>query len=145
MRGRKEIYTKDFVTKELTWMAIQLKKNKELIFIAELFADKPYTTQRYSEWRNKFKDCEEIQELMAKIEEELECRAVVGGLRSTLNAQFTKFHLVNNYRDKYQERQNTDLHIHLDMAERMRLADQRMKQLENIKPLQIENKEEADE
>ena len=71
MRGRKEIYTKDFVTKELTWMTIQLKKNKELIFIAELFADKPYTTQRYSEWRNKFKDCEEIQELMAKIEEEL--------------------------------------------------------------------------
>ena len=125
-------------------MTMQLKKNPELIFIAELFADKPYTTQRFSEWRNKFKDDEQVMELMDKIQEILECRAVVGGLKSTLNAQFCKFHLVNNYREKYQERQENDVTILVDMADRMRLADQRMKQIGNNKPL-IENKQNGDE
>ena len=106
----KEIYTEEFVINELQNLLKELKGNLDYIYIGELFEDKDYTRQRFSEWSNKFPNNKEIQRNTDTIKEILETRAVKGLLWNKLNSTWTIFHLKNNYKwvDK-QEVNNTNL------------------------------------
>ena len=98
MKTNTKIYTEEFVIQELSWMLETLKKDKDIIYIWELFSDKKYSRQRYSEWLTEYKNNKDIQQISDTIKEELETRAVKGLLKNELNPTWTIFHLKNNYK-----------------------------------------------
>lgn len=109
MITKPEIYTPEFILSEVSGMLQKLKDDKDLIFKGQLFEDKNYSRQRFSEWLKESTNpdpertpavkalWDEISDTIGKIDEILENRAVVGGLTNKFNAQMTKFHLINNY------------------------------------------------
>ena len=104
----KEIYTEDFVEKELKSLLEELKTNKEYVYLWELFEDKKYSRQRYSEWVKQYKDNKNVKLYSDTIKEILETRAIVWAMKNKLNATSVIFHMKNNYnwKDK-QEIDNT--------------------------------------
>jgi len=110
-------YTKEVVTKELNDMLQTLKNNTDIVYIWELFEDKSYTRTRYSEWIKDYSQVKEIQRISCTIKEILETRAVKGAITNKLNANFTQFHLKNNYNwvDKQvNENQNTNTNYEVE-------------------------------
>ena len=60
--GAPVIYTEEFVLNELKELLKALKKDKEIVYLWELFLEKDYTRQRYGEWvktYSKVKDMED--------------------------------------------------------------------------------------
>lgn len=111
MADDKKIYTEEFVLNELNLLLTTIKENTDIVYIWELFENKNYSRQRYSEWVKEYKDNEEIQRLSDTIKEILETRAVKGALTNKLNPTITIFHLKNNYnwKDKTEiEQTNTN-------------------------------------
>jgi len=108
-------HTQEFVIKELTLLLKTLKKDKDIIYLGELFEDKDYTRFRYSEWTKKYSKNETIVRLSHTIKEILETRAITGAMKNKLNASTTIFHLKNNYKwvDK-QEIDNTNINLNLN-------------------------------
>lgn len=104
-----KIYTEAFVLKELTLLLNTLKKEKGVIYIWELFEDKNYSRQRYSEWIKEYKNNKEIQSMSDTIKGILETRAITWAMKNKLNSTATIFHLKNNYdwKDKTEVDQNT--------------------------------------
>lgn len=100
METKPEIYTKDFVAKELGKMLNDVLTNKEICYIGELFENKEYTRQRFSEWEEKFKYDDEISDTIKRIREILETRVNIGGLKQKLNPTMVIFNLKNNYKWK---------------------------------------------
>lgn len=102
MITKPEIYTEDFVKKELADILAEVSSNDDLIFKGQVFEKKSYSSQRYSEWAEKFKENDEISETIKKIDGIFETRVVVGGLKGKLNPTMSIFNLKNNYgwRDK---------------------------------------------
>lgn len=90
-------YTRKFVLHEVSEMLAELHEDKSIVYKGELFETRPYSYKRLSEWASQFKDDPEISDSLKKIDETLETRAVVGGLKNKLNASILKFHLINNY------------------------------------------------
>jgi hypothetical protein len=101
-------YTADFVLEELKTMLNEIKENKDIVYKGEVFENKAYSRQRFSEWASAFKDNQEISDTIKKIDEILETRAVKRGIDLKGNSSFLIFHLKNNYgwRDK-QELEHT--------------------------------------
>ena len=97
MKTKPTKYTEDFVIKELKTMYSQLLKSEEVVYINQLFSEKSYSRQRFSEWKKDFVDCSEITDTIKKIEEVLESRLVVGGLLNKLNPTMAIFTLKNKY------------------------------------------------
>ena len=101
--GRPEKYTIDFCLKEIEefWEVLKddASTDDELGKITwhDLVKDKPYSRQRISEWREKFKDDEIFSDTMKKIEDELENRLFKLGLKSKANPTLVIFGLKNNY------------------------------------------------
>ncbi len=91
-------YTAEFVSSELSAMIEEIKANPEIIYIGQLFDNRVYSRQRFSEWLDKFKDNGGISDAIKKIEDMLETRAAVGGMTGKLNPTVTIFHLKNNYK-----------------------------------------------
>lgn len=91
-------YTAAFVESELKQMLEQAITDEAILFINQLFIDKHYTRQRFSEWKNCFSDNEVISDTIKKVEDLLESRLVVGGLRNKLNSTLVIFTLKNKYR-----------------------------------------------
>lgn len=102
MVTKPEKYTRDFVLLELNEMLKEVNNDLGIFFINQLFENRSYSRQRYSEWAEKFKDDDEISDTIKKLEDQLENRLVVGGLTSALNPAITIFTLKNkhNWRDK---------------------------------------------
>ncbi len=98
---RPVIYTPDFVLSELKGMIAAIKKSKRIIYIGQLFENKFYTHERFSEWAKKFVDNSEkslqISQSIRRIEKLLESRVVVGAMNKKLSDKMVKFHLINNY------------------------------------------------
>jgi DNA-packaging protein gp3 len=90
-------YTNVYVLREVRGMLDELADDTTIIYKGQLFEKRPYSSQRFSEWANEFKGEESISDAIAKIEEILQTRAVVGGLKNKLNASILKFHLINNF------------------------------------------------
>lgn len=99
-------YTLEFVTQELKSMLSTLKEDKDIIYIWELFEDKDYSRQRYSEWVKQYNEIEDVKQLSDTIKEILETRAIKGAMTNKLNATSTIFHLKNNY--KWVDKQEID-------------------------------------
>lgn len=102
------IYTEEFVYGEVSSMLEELSKDKNIVYIGELFESRPYTTHRFPEWDHQFGG--RISETIRKIKDTLESRAATGGLKNKLNANITKFHLINNY--DWKDKTEVDSNVH---------------------------------
>lgn len=99
IKGKPDKYSVDFVSQEVTKLYKELNENKSIIFIGQLFEDKEYTRQRFSEWDGMN---EYISDTIKKIRDLLETRVVAGAMQGELNPTMTIFHLKNNYKWKDQ-------------------------------------------
>lgn len=106
METKPTIYTRDFVLNEVKSLLRKLDTDKNIVYKGELFIDKTYSRQRFSEWVKEFEKDVEISDTIRTIDEILETRVNVGGLRNELNASMTKFNLINNY--GWKDQQNID-------------------------------------
>lgn len=109
------IYTAEFVKAELDDLLNTVKTNKSLVVMGELFEDKPYSAQRFSDWQEKFKDDSGIMESIKKIKDIFENRVNVGGLTNKLNPTMCIFNLKNNYnwKDKQELEQSGNVSVTL--------------------------------
>jgi hypothetical protein len=103
------LYTEEFVSNELLEILKEVLENKDLIVLGEVFEKKPYSSQRFSEWSEKFKENDEISESIKKIKDVFENRVNVGGLRGKLNPAMSIFNLKNNYGWKDKTEQDVDV------------------------------------
>ena len=112
-------YTLEYEKNELKSLLENLRKDKEIIYLWELFVDKPYSRQRYWEWvsipnsntedlASRYWDNEEVANLSVTIKEILETRAVKWAITNKLNPTFTIFHLKNNYKDNWKDKSEVD-------------------------------------
>lgn len=96
MITKPEKYTRKFVVKELKNLLMKAR-NEDLLIMGELFENKQYSAQRFSEWAEKFEKEVEISESIKKIKELFENRINKGALTGKLNPTMTIFNLKNNY------------------------------------------------
>ena len=111
MAGRPEKYTVDFCLNEINGFRDVLKADTkwEKITWHDLVKDRPYSRQRISEWREKFKDHEIFSDTIKKIENELENRLLKLGLKNKANPTLVIFSLKNNY--GWKDKQEFDMNI----------------------------------
>lgn len=102
-------YTLEFIQEELKSLLAALKADENIIYIWELFLDKPYSRSRYWEWVNKYKDDEIVCETSCTIKDILESRAIKWAMTNKLNPTATIFHLKNNY--KWVDKQEIDSNV----------------------------------
>lgn len=103
-------YTLEFIQSELTALLSALKADLEIVYIWELFTEKDYSRQRYSEWVDKYSDDEIVKTTSDTIKGILETRAIKWAMTNKLNPTATIFHLKNNYKwvDKQDIEQKTE-------------------------------------
>lgn len=109
-RGRENTrpieYTREIILGVFEDMRKIMEKDQTIVFIGELcvLVRKPRVVPReyVSRWAKDYKDDEQIRQAIREIETTLESRVAKGGLTGKYNANFTKFHMVNNHdwRDK---------------------------------------------
>lgn len=124
----KKIYTKEYVLKQVRGMLDDLAYDTTIIYKGQLFETRPYTHQRLSEWAEEFKSEQSISDTIAKIEEILQTRAVVGGLKNKLNASILKFHLINNF-GWVEKTEVVNTNRNFDVVEYIREVEKRNSQL----------------
>lgn len=123
-------YTPDFVLNEVKSILAEIQSDPEIFYLWQVFEKRGYSQQRFSEWKNDFKDNEEISEAIKKIKEILETRVVVGAMKKELHVTMTIFHLKNNYKwtDKREEEQNSENNItSIDIVTNLYWEEQRFK------------------
>jgi len=110
-------YTEEFVLSELELLLKSLKKDKDIVYIWQLFETKTYSRQRYSEWIKKYSDNEKIREMSDTIKNILETRVNVWGLINKLNPSIVKFNLINNFdwKEKTEVDQNTNMNLNVNI------------------------------
>lgn len=97
MITKPEIYTEEYVKEQLSYILDTILSNKDIIYIGEIFEDLPYSRQRYSEWAKKFENIIGISDTIKRIDDILESRVNVAGLKGKSNPTMTIFNLKNNY------------------------------------------------
>ncbi|PIR88827.1 MAG: hypothetical protein COU09_00145 [Candidatus Harrisonbacteria bacterium CG10_big_fil_rev_8_21_14_0_10_44_23] len=97
MTTKPKKYTREYVLGEVNDLLSRLRTSKEYVFKGELVEEKPYSRQRISEWADAFMEDEEISDTIRKIDDILETRAFVGGLKRQFSTAMVKFHLTNNH------------------------------------------------
>ncbi len=100
-------YTRDFVFEEVCSILEGVLNNKDIFYIGEVFEEKEYSRQRFSEWAKTFEKDEEISDTIKRIKDILESRINVGGLKGNLNSTMTIFNLKNNY--NWKDKTETDI------------------------------------
>lgn len=110
-------YTEEFVLSELELLLKSLIKDKDIVYIWQLFETKTYSRQRYSEWIKKYSDNEKIREMSDTIKNILETRVNVWGLVNKLNPSIVKFNLINNFdwKEKTEVDQNTNMNLNVNI------------------------------
>jgi DNA-packaging protein gp3 len=124
-------YTNAYVLKEVRGMLDELSDDTTIIYKGQLFEKRPYSYQRFSEWANEFKDDESISDTIAKIDEILQTRAVVRGLKNKLNASILKFHLINNF-GWVEKTEVVNTNRNFDVVEYIREVEKRNAQIRNV-------------
>ena len=107
MITKPEIYTEEYVKEQLSYILDTILSNKDIIYIGEIFEDLPYSRQRYSEWAKKFENIIEISDTIKRIDDILESRVNVAGLKGKSNPTMTIFNLKNNY--GWKDKTETDI------------------------------------
>ncbi len=102
-------YTEAFVIKQVETILSLILEDKSIIYLGEIFEDLPYSMQRFSEWKETFKDNEQITETIKRIKGILESRVNVAGLKGKANATMVIFNLKNNY--DWKDKNETDLNL----------------------------------
>jgi hypothetical protein len=101
--GRPTKYTYDYCLKEILLFKDRLFSDGEaeagLKYFTwhDLIKDRPYSRQRISEWREKFKDKAKFSDTIKKIDEELENRLFKFALINKVNPTMAIFSLKNNF------------------------------------------------
>lgn len=110
------IYTEKYVLEEMKVLLNSLKSKPDIIFLWELFEDKPYARQRFSERVTTYSDNKEIVHLSDTIKGILETRAAKWGMMWKLNPTMTIFHLKNNFnwKDKIDIDTNQKIDVNFD-------------------------------
>lgn len=98
MITKPKIYTRDFVLKEVTDILNEIREDKDIFFLGQVFEKKNYSIKRYSEWRKEYSKDEEISETIEKISDTLESRVVTGAMKKSLHVTMAIFHLKNNFK-----------------------------------------------
>jgi hypothetical protein len=62
-------YTEKFVFEEITVTLEEIKNNKNIIYLGEVFEKKAYSRQKFSGWGKKYEDSKKISDTIAKIKE----------------------------------------------------------------------------
>ena len=122
--------TEEFVLSEVTNLLKYLKENKNIVYLWEMFEEKEYPRQCFSEWAEKFASNAEISDTIKVIREILETRAIVWAMKEELNPTSTIFHLKNNYKwvDK-QEIDQRNLNIDTTPTELANMTDEQLQAL----------------
>ena len=101
-KGRKpEKWTSGFFANELKEIDNFIRNDKEgkfYVFIIECCLQRGYSTNRWSEMKQKFKDNVELMESVKMIEELLEVRLYKAGLANKVNSTMAIAGLNNKYR-----------------------------------------------
>jgi len=90
-------WTEETVLEEVQSILADIMANKSIIYLGEVYEDRNYPRQRFSEWEKEYRSHSQISDTIQQIKAVLESRINVGGLRNDLNPAMTKFNLVNNY------------------------------------------------
>ena len=130
MQTKPITYTEEFVLSEVTNLLKYLKENKNIVYLWEMFEEKEYPRQCFSEWAEKFASNAEISDTIKVIREILETRAIVWAMKEELNPTSTIFHLKNNYKwvDK-QEIDQRNLNIDTTPNELASMTDEQLQAL----------------
>ena len=130
MQTKPITYTEEFVLSEVTNLLKYLKENKNIVYLWEMFEEKEYPRQCFSEWAEKFASNAEISDTIKVIREILETRAIVWAMKEELNPTSTIFHLKNNYKwvDK-QEIDQRNLNIDTTPTELANMTDEQLQAL----------------
>lgn len=123
-------YTLEFIQEELTSLLNALKSDIEIIYIWELFLEKDYSRQRYSEWVDKYKDDEIVKYTSDTIKGILETRAIKWAMTNKLNPTATIFHLKNNY--KWVDKQEIDQNIKAEVNNMSTTSTEELLKLANL-------------
>lgn len=91
------IYTEEFVKEQVEKILTIVLEDKEIVYLGEVFENLPYPRENWSRWANDFKDVEEISHTIKRVDEILENRVNIGGLKGKLNPTMSIFNLKNNY------------------------------------------------
>jgi len=95
--GRPEKYTEEFVKEEVNKILSFVLEDKNMVYIGEVFENIPYPRENWSRWAKDYSDVEEISHTIKRVNEILENRINIGGLKGKLNPTMTIFNLKNNY------------------------------------------------
>ena len=123
-------YTLEFIQEELTSLLNALKSDIEIIYIWELFLEKDYSRQRYSEWVDKYKDDEIVKYTSDTIKGILETRAIKWAMTNKLNPTATIFHLKNNY--KWVDKSEIDQNIKAEVNNMSTTSTEELLKLANL-------------
>jgi molecular chaperone DnaK (HSP70) len=109
MQTKPTIYTEENVKEILASMLKEAEdQENDTVSFKELFTKRKIGQQRFSEWAEKFKECEEISESLGRLKDIYETKLFKQGLFNKMNANLVKFGLSANYgwKDKTEVDQN---------------------------------------
>jgi hypothetical protein len=101
--GRPTKYTYEYCLKEILLFKERLfsdgggENGLKYFTWHDLVRDRPYSRQRISEWREKYKDKPKLSDTLKKIDEELENRLFKFALVNKVNPTMAIFSLKNNF------------------------------------------------
>ena len=92
------IYTSQKVLGELETMLADVREDRELVYIGQLFENKPYDRSFFIDLvTQKYQGNKAIGKIYNTIKGIFESRAITGAMKGKLNPASTIFHLKNNY------------------------------------------------
>ena len=92
-----QIYTEKFCEQEMKKLLEQLKEDKGIITLWQLFEEQEYGVQRFSEWTRLYPENKKLSDYSVTIKNIIENRKQLWALTGKLNATFTIFDLKNNH------------------------------------------------
>ena len=97
-------WTDEVVIEELNKMLVELKNDTDIIYIWELFLEKPYSRSSFIHQVGNRIENLDLARVYHTIKEILETRAVKWLIKNEFNATWTIFHWKNNYKwvDKHE-------------------------------------------
>lgn len=60
-------YTEEFVLQEVREILATILSDSGIFYLGQVFESRPYSQQRYSEWKRDYKGNQEISEAMERI------------------------------------------------------------------------------
>lgn len=108
-----KIYTKEFVTKELSSILQDILRDKKVVVLGEVMEKRSYPRQCFSEWADEYGEDKAISDTIRKIKNILEDRVASGSLKKKLHPIAAIFNLKNNYgwKDKSEVDNNSNIRI----------------------------------